>query len=105
MDSPNPYLAPAALTPRTSEPPPGLSHSRAFTIIAATAGGCAVLGALLGYLIGVLLPDYYHAVFDDTSLNTLQVGVGLGLTQGLGAGLAVGVLVVLAISISARRRA
>jgi hypothetical protein len=55
-------------------------------------------------LIGVFLPDYYHAVFGNSSLNTVQVGIGLGLTQGLVVGLAIGVFIVLAIAISIRRR-
>jgi hypothetical protein len=58
---------------------------------------------LLGGLIGTFAPDYYHAVFDDSTLNPVQVGTGLGLTQGLGTGLVVGCVVVVAVAISRRR--
>src|SRR5262245_20211768 len=105
MDSLNPYVAPAVETTRSGDgQPPRLGLSRAFTIVAATAGGSSAIGGALGCFIGVCLPDYYHAVYGNSSLNTVQVGVGLGVTQGLGAGLALGMVVVLAVAISIRRR-
>ncbi|HZN33856.1 MAG TPA: hypothetical protein VFB80_08550 [Pirellulaceae bacterium] len=106
MSSLNPYAAPATLTPQGGErPATALGVVRAFLIVAIAAGACAIAGAILGSLIGWLLPDYYHAVFGNPTLNTVQVGIGLGLTQGLGAGFVVGVMVVLAVAISIRRRA
>jgi len=106
MDSLNPYVAPAVAMSRCDDPVPSrLSLTRAFIIVAATAAGCGAIGGALGCSIGFLLPDYYHAVFDNSSLNTVQVGIGLGVTQGLAAGLALGMVVVLAVAISMRRRA
>lgn len=105
MDALNPYASPTVNSPRLTEPSGGgLSLRQALLTIAATGGGGALLGAGLGCLIGLNLPDYYHAVFGNPSLNAVKVGLGLGLTQGLGVGLGIGVFVVLAMAISIRRR-
>ena len=105
MSSLNPYLAPATPTPVAHQPPgPAISLWRIVAILAGSAGICAAGGGLIGLLIGWLLPDYYHAVFGNSGLNTLQVGLGLGLTQGLGTGLVIGVVIVIAVAISLRRR-
>ncbi|MDX1944750.1 MAG: hypothetical protein SFU86_05025 [Pirellulaceae bacterium] len=105
MSSINPYEASqVAQSPTFLSAAPGMSAGRGIAIVAATMGACAAFGALVGWCLGVFAPDYYHAVFDNPTLNTAQVGIGLGLTQGLGTGLVVGCVALLGMAISSRRR-
>jgi hypothetical protein len=83
---------------------PGIGLGRGFVIVVLSGMAGAFLGLLAGGALGSLAPDYYRAVFNNDSLNTLQVGCGLGATQGFGVGLAVGCVVLLAVAISRRRR-
>lgn len=63
--------------------------------------GCSALGALLGLIIGGLLgaaaPGYYRAVFaagNDPDFNPVALGIGLGLTQGVVFGAIIGIALV-----------
>ncbi len=104
MNDINPYDAPrtiSSVTDGSVRTPLGIGRGFAIALGSGVAG--SLLGLLAGILIGTLAPDYYHAVFNNERLNTVQVGAGLGLTQGFGVGLAVGCVVVLAAAISRRR--
>ncbi len=58
----------------------------------------AMIGAGIGYGIGVLAPGYYRTVFfrsgREPGFQPVSVGVGLGLTQGTTGGVIVGLAVV-----------
>ena len=72
---------------------------RGFIITITSGVAFAIVGGVLGNLIGLYLPDYYRIVFDlppDSDINPVQAGVGLGATQGLSAGLVVGLVIVVA---------
>ena len=57
----------------------------------------AFAGALSGWLLGLLAPDYYRVTLDFADdRNAASVGLGLGVTQGAVAGIVVGAVVVLA---------
>jgi hypothetical protein len=104
MQAVNPYAPPQQpSSPRCAYGPPTLGFARAVGMVAILAGGGAILGAALGLAIGLMAPDYYHAVFRNAHINTLQVGFTLGLTQGLGTGLVVGCVITLAVALSRRR--
>jgi len=69
------------------------------SIVSGLVFGC--LGAVAGYLLGSLAPDYYRTVFripPEVSLDPSQVGLGLGLIQGLGAGLILGLVIVVSVA-------
>jgi len=53
----------------------------------------AVIGALLGLMIGVVVPEYYQQLFDLTSSGrAVAAGMVLGFMQGGGAGIAIGIV-------------
>lgn len=83
---------------------PAVGVMRGFLIVLCSGAVGALLGLILGGLLGSVAPDYYRAVFGNPNLNPLQVGAGLGLTQGLGTGIVVGCVVLLAVAISRRRQ-
>ncbi len=66
-----------------------------------------ILGAGVGYLMAIVIPNYYVEVFDGANrpnFDPVSVGLGLGLIQGIGAGLGLGCVAVLALAIARRRR-
>ena len=67
--------------------------SRILRLLLICGGGGAVLGALIGLLLGILTPSYYIGVFHlpSNTYGISQIGLGLGLTQGLIVGVVVGV--------------
>lgn len=70
---------------------------RGFVITIASGLAFAIAGGILGYGLGVILPDYYRIVFripPQLELDPVQVGLGLGISQGLLAGLLVGLVIV-----------
>jgi hypothetical protein len=79
-----------------------MTVQRGFLITITSGLAFAVGGALVGYLLGVLAPDYYRTVFGvppEAPYDPVQVGVGLGLTQGATAGLLVGVVIVVSVAL------
>ena len=74
---------------------------RGFLITITSCLGFAGLGALAGYVLGVMAPDYYRTVFDiqqNSVFSPVQLGLGLGLIQGATAGLLVGVVIVVTVA-------
>ncbi|MCA9030028.1 MAG: hypothetical protein KDA69_19270 [Planctomycetaceae bacterium] len=72
-----------------------MNIKRGFQIIGLTAVAFAVIGGLLGYLIGTYVPGYYETVFTlPEDVNIVTLGTVLGMTQGLVAGLVLGAIVV-----------
>ncbi|QDT58085.1 hypothetical protein SV7mr_05740 [Stieleria bergensis] len=62
-------------------------------IVAVCAFGGAVLGALLGYLVGTWVPGYYEAIIyrpRGVAIDPQSIGVGMGATQGFGGGAMLG---------------
>jgi hypothetical protein len=49
--------------------------------VAFTFGG-AVVGGLIGYVMGVFAPDFYRATVSSQA-DPMQVGLGFGISQGL----------------------
>ena len=99
---PNPYES-------SREPAPTLAERSATSlgiaqILDRTPVWCLGItaGPIRGSDTGNVSRDYYHAVFDDSTLNAVQVGAGLGVTQGFAAGIAIGCVVLLAVAISRR---
>lgn len=69
---------------------------RGFAITIGSGLVFAVLGAVLGFTLGRIAPDYYRTVFrmpPGVALDVGQTGLGLGMTQGLAAGLVIVVTV------------
>jgi hypothetical protein len=96
--SANPYESPRAAD-HASAPvaAPALTLWIATQYVMLTSGGCALLGALLGLMIAVFVPDYYRTVFrlsDESLGGILSLGIVLGGLQGLFAGALIGVLIV-----------
>ncbi len=74
---------------------------RGFAITLASGLAFAFAGAVAGYTLGSIAPDYYRTVFripTDASIDPAQAGLGLGVTQGCGAGLVVGLVIVVAVA-------
>jgi len=56
-----------------------------------------ILGALLGLMIAVFVPDYYRTVLrlaNDSPAGIIGVGIVLGATQGLVTGIGVGIAII-----------
>jgi hypothetical protein len=80
---------------------------RGFLITIASGVGFAAVGAVIGYVLGKVAPDYYRTVFripPEVALNPAQAGLGLGLTQGLVVGLIVGLVIVVTVAWHNARR-
>ena len=78
-----------------------MTIARGFIITIASGIAFACFGALAGYALGFLAPDYYRTVFGihpGVPINLAQTGLGLGVTQGLAAGLIVGLVIVVTVA-------
>ncbi|MDB5336416.1 MAG: hypothetical protein JWN70_2035 [Planctomycetaceae bacterium] len=74
---------------------------RGFIITITSGVVFALVGALAGYSLGLIAPDYYRTVFrmpPEISLDLAQAGLGLGATQGLGAGILIGLAIVVTVA-------
>ena len=74
---------------------------RGFIITMGSGLAFAVIGGLLGYVMGTFAPDYYRIMFHippGIELDPKQAGLGLGLTQGFAAGLFIGLVIVVAVA-------
>ena len=73
---------------------------RGFLITITSGVVFAIIGGLLGYGLGVMLPDYYRTVFQippGIAYQPTHIGLGLGITQGLAAGLVIGQVIVVTV--------
>lgn len=93
MTQPNPYQS-SDLPAESRQLPPGiLTLSKALGFVLLTMVLFAVLGALLGLIIAVVMPQYYTRLFGlGGGGEAMLAGVLLGLMQGGGVGIAVGVV-------------
>ena len=66
----------------------------ALKIIIESVLAFSVLGALSGWLLGLLVPGYYQTMFPRADSTMTDLGIGLGLTQGFGLGAFVGLFIV-----------
>lgn len=99
-DSKNPYEAPTPASQQLAQALGTRMLYRSLGLIVAATCLFGAGGALVGWLLALLTPDYYRAVFElDPGSPVWQIGVGLGLAQGLVAGVVVGCCVVLATAI------
>jgi hypothetical protein len=93
MTAPNPYT-PSTLPAECPQFPAGtLTLGKALGFVLLTMLAFATLGALLGLVVGLVMPQYYSRLFslpDDG--YAIVAGCLLGLMQGGGTGIAVGVL-------------
>lgn len=74
---------------------------KGFRIIILSGFAFGLGGGLIGYTLGVLLPNYYRGAFRNGRepwFDPVAAGVGLGLSQGLMFGLLLGAVVVLAVA-------
>ncbi|QDU31589.1 hypothetical protein ETAA8_67490 [Anatilimnocola aggregata] len=89
MNANNPYESPRA----TEEAAPSTTTKPELTLwiatqyVLLTSGGGMVLGALVGLMIAVFVPDYYRSVISRLSAASpemiLRVAMVMGATQGL----------------------
>lgn len=79
----------------------GLLWRAVFTIVGAMVL-LAILGAGAGWLVGVLAPGYYEAMFSRVAgqpgFQPTQIGLGLGMSQGAGVGFLVGSVAVVSVA-------
>jgi hypothetical protein len=105
MSDANPFKSPSAADDPTIEAvPSSLTVAAGFFIVFVSGATGALLGVLAGISIGAFAPAYYHAVFNDPTLNSVQVGAGLGFTQGLTGGIGIACVVLLSAAIWNRGR-
>lgn len=72
---------------------------RGFTITVVSGIAFACIGALAGYGLGSIAPDYYRtALHAPPDASMTQIGVGLGVTQGFAAGLMTGLVIVITVA-------
>jgi hypothetical protein len=74
---------------------------KGFAIIIGSAIFFAIAGGVIGYLLAVVIPQYYRDVFragQNPNFDPVAVGLGLGITEGAIAGLFVGAIVVVAVT-------
>jgi hypothetical protein len=75
-----------------------MQFSRAVGWIALTSVLFAVIGGLIGWLMGTQMPGYYRSIFlrgSDPAFDPVAIGLGQGITQGLVLGSAIGLVLVL----------
>jgi len=74
---------------------------RGFMITIASGTAFACFGAVAGYVLGSVAPDYYRTVFrisPEVTVDPRQAGLGLGVTQGAAAGVIVGLVIVVVVA-------
>ena len=69
----------------------------AVATIAGSTVAFAIIGAGVGWALGMYAPGYYRSVFqggNEPWFDPVAVGLGQGLTQGVAGGVVVGLVVV-----------
>lgn len=59
-----------------------MSFGKSLRIVLTTALGGAAIGGLVGFLVAIVLPNYYASVFSGP-VDPVQTGLRLGVSQGL----------------------
>lgn len=78
-----------------------MTIARGFLITFFSGVACACIGAILGFLIGFLAPDYYRLAVGlprELSVNYAQMGFVGGFLQGLMVGLLIGLVIVVTVA-------
>jgi hypothetical protein len=89
----NPYQSSELPAGAPRFPPGTLTLGKALGFVLLTMTIFATFGALLGLIIGVVMPQYYTRLFGLSGDGEgMAAGVVLGLMQGGGVGITVGVL-------------
>lgn len=86
----NPYESPASQPSMTA--PPKFFLWGVVTVFGSAALG-GTFGAVIGLLLGRMMPEYYRSVFyggHEPGFDPVAVGVGQGLTQGIIFGAVIG---------------
>jgi hypothetical protein len=78
-----------------SRPNYGQAFVRLLLVIVACGAIFAVLGGVVGLVIGVTVPEYYYAVFRNDSLNAPAIGCVMGVGQGGALGVVAGLVLAL----------
>lgn len=71
---------------------------RGFVIVILSGLVFGGAGACIGWLLAVLAPDFYRAIFrmpPGSAIDPVQVGVGVGLVNGVMIGLGLGTIIVI----------
>ncbi len=74
-----------------------MTIKRAFLLLMAVTGSFAILGTLIGWLIGRYNPTYYRTVFRggrEPSFDPVEMGIGLGLSQGVVGGVVIALVLI-----------
>ena len=64
-------------------------------IVLSLTGAGTLIGAVIGWILGVETPSLYYALFDNRDINPVQVGVGIGVANGSLMGFVLGIVAVL----------
>lgn len=78
-----------------------MTITKGITTIALTALFSGIVGAVIGYLIGTISPEYYRIVFragDAPQFDAPMLGLAVGLGQGVTTGVVVGLGIVLLVT-------
>lgn len=92
----NPYSAGRAKLPLE---PIGLMTFGTVRFILTVAGVGLLIGGVGGFLLAMMMPEYYQHVFGDRFVEqngVVRVAVGLGAMQGFGAGVCLGTVLAIA---------
>lgn len=92
----NPYAVPNGQDVTSSTREVQLVSMRTVGFILVVGGVGSVAGALIGFMLGLVIPDYYARVFGLTAASPTEIGLGIGTAQGFGCGIAVGTVLVIA---------
>lgn len=84
--TPIPYASPVR------RPAFGQTFMRLLAVVIACGFVFAVLGGILGLLMGLAVPDYYRAVFRNDAINAPTMGGVMGIGQGAAIGVLAGLV-------------
>lgn len=79
-------------TPHAAHPTFTQTCVRLLLVTVASAAVFALLGGVVGLLIGVMVPEYYTTLFRNPSINAPLFGCVLGIGQGGALGVLAGLI-------------